>query len=51
MSGQRHVQKILGWVLLIQWKNGTGLWIPSKDLKESNPVEVAEFASSWGIET
>ena len=33
-----------GWKLLVSWKDGTSTWIPLKDLKESNPVEVAEYA-------
>jgi hypothetical protein len=33
-----------GWQLLLQWKDGSNTWIPLKDLKESNPVDVAEYA-------
>jgi hypothetical protein len=33
-----------GWKLLVQWKDKTTSWIPLKDLKESNPVETAEYA-------
>jgi hypothetical protein len=33
-----------GWDLLVQWKDGTSDWTPLKDLKESNPVETAEYA-------
>ncbi|KAI2490439.1 Reverse transcriptase (RNA-dependent DNA polymerase) [Fragilaria crotonensis] len=33
-----------GWKLLVSWKDGTSDWIPLKDLKEANPVEVAEYA-------
>jgi hypothetical protein len=29
-----------GWVLLLQWKDGSTTWFPLKDLKESNPIEV-----------
>jgi hypothetical protein len=32
-----------GWQLLLQWKDGSNTWIPLKDLKESNPVDVAEY--------
>ena len=49
-SGQNHIQKTtLGWKLLVQPKNGNGQQIPLKDLKESNPAEVSEFASKIGI--
>ena len=33
-----------GWSLLVEWKDGGSHWIPLKDLKESNPIEVAEYA-------
>jgi hypothetical protein len=33
-----------GWQLLLQWKDGSNTWIPLRDLKESNPVDVAEYA-------
>ena len=33
-----------GWKLCVQWKDGSTSWESLKDLKESNPVEVAEYA-------
>ena len=39
-----------GWKLKVLWKNQLESWIPLKDLKESNPVEVTEFAKARGIE-
>ena len=33
-----------GWKLLVSWKGGTSSWVPLKDLKESHPVQVAEYA-------
>jgi hypothetical protein len=33
-----------GWKLLVDWKNGSSNWVPLKDLKESNPIELAEYA-------
>jgi hypothetical protein len=33
-----------GWKLLVQWKSGTTDWIPLAQLKESNPIEAAEYA-------
>jgi hypothetical protein len=38
-----------GWDLLIQWKDGMMSWELLKNLKESNPVQVAEFAVLNGI--
>ena len=48
--GQRRMkQTTAGWKLLVQWKDGSERWIPLKDLKESNPVEVSEYAKSRDI--
>jgi hypothetical protein len=33
-----------GWFLLVQWRDGSTSWEKLKDLKASNPVEVAEYA-------
>jgi len=33
-----------GWKLQVEWKDGSSSWVKLKDLKESNPVEVAEYA-------
>jgi hypothetical protein len=33
-----------GWKLLIQWKDGMSMWERLANLKESNPVQVAEYA-------
>ena len=38
-----------GWKMCVQWKDGTTSWAPLKDLKESNPVQVAEYAVANGI--
>ena len=32
------------WELLVYWKDGSSSWVPLKDLKVSNPVELAEYA-------
>ena len=50
-SGQRRMrQSTLGWKFLTLWKDGSESWIPLKLLKESNPIEVAEFAKARGID-
>ena len=33
-----------GWKLLVEWRDGQTSWIDLKDLKESNPIEVAEYS-------
>jgi hypothetical protein len=35
-----------GWELEVQWIDGTMNWLPLKDLKDSNPIETAEYAIS-----
>ena len=49
-NGQRRLRKSTqGWKLEVLWKDGSTSWIPLKDLKESNPIEVAEFSKARGI--
>ena len=51
-SGQRRLrQTTLGWNLLVAWKDGSQQWVPLKIMKESNPVEVAEFAVARNIDS
>ena len=42
--------KVLGAGLLIAMKDGSEQWFPLKDLKESNPIDVAEYANPRGID-
>ena len=50
-SGNRRYRKTtVGWKLLVLWKDGSEQWIPLKDMKESHPIEVAEFAKAVGID-
>jgi len=38
-----------GWYLKVLWKDGTTSWEPLKDLKESNPIQVADYAIANNI--
>ena len=50
-NGKKRLLKTTqGWKLLIKWEDETELWIPLADMKESHPVDVAEFASARGID-
>jgi hypothetical protein len=40
----------IGWQLCCQWKDGSTLWIDLTDLKESHPVQTAEYAKIAGID-
>ena len=49
-SGRQQLRKTSsGWKLLVAWADDSETWVPLKDLKESHPVEVAEFAKARGI--
>mmetsp|Transcript_6493 Transcript_6493/g.15335 ORF Transcript_6493/g.15335 Transcript_6493/m.15335 type:complete len:195 (+) Transcript_6493:729-1313(+) len=39
-----------GWDFYVTWKDGSSNWIPLKDMKESFPIEVADYAISKGIQ-
>ena len=38
-----------GWTIKVEWKDGSCSWIPLKIIKESNPIELAEYAISRNI--
>ena len=43
--GKRHPKiTTRGWELQVEWRKGSASWVPLKDLKESNSLEVAEYA-------
>jgi hypothetical protein len=44
-GSNKHVMKTTkGWHLCIEWKDGTTSWDRLADLKESNPIDVDEYA-------
>ena len=46
-SGNLHRKRITcGWKLLVEWRDGSVDWVSLKDLKQSNPVELAEYVVS-----
>ncbi len=51
VKGKKHLKKTTkGWHLCIKWKDGTTSWERLADLKESNPIELAEYAVTQGID-
>ena len=43
--GGRFVQRSnVGWQLCVQWRDSLTSWQALKDLKDSHPVETAEYA-------
>jgi hypothetical protein len=50
-NGNLHPRRMTkGYYLCVKWKDGSTSWEHLKDLKESYPVQVAEFAISNGIQ-
>ncbi len=47
---RRRKRTTKGWELLTCWKGGSSNWIALKDIKQSYPVEVAEYAINNKIE-
>ena len=46
----KYMKTTKGWRILVQWKDGQQSWIPLKDIKDTYPILVAEYAKSVGIE-
>ena len=38
-----------GWEIQVLWEDGSSSWIPLNEIKEANPIEVAEYASAQEI--
>ena len=50
-KGRKHMRKTTkGWQLCIQWKDGSTSLERLADMKESYPIEVAEYAVAKGID-
>ena len=43
-ANKTRKQTTKGWQLLVAWKDGSSSWVKLKDIKDSNPIEVAEYA-------
>ena len=44
-SGNLHRKRTTrGWNLLVEWKDVSVDWVPLKELKQSNPVDLDEYA-------
>jgi hypothetical protein len=43
-------QTTAGWELEVEWKDGSTSWLPLKELKETNIVNVAQYAVDSQIE-
>ena len=46
-SGNHVLRKTtVGWSFRVKSKDGSSTWVPVKILKESNPVEIAEYVKA-----
>jgi len=43
-GGKRRKQTTRGWEILLEWKDGSSTWETLKDVKESYPVQLAEYS-------
>jgi hypothetical protein len=48
-GNQRRKETTKGWEILVQWKDGSTTWITLKDMKNSYPVQLAEYAMQTRI--
>ena len=48
-GGRRRKETTKGWEILLQWKDGSTTWEAMKDVKESYPVQLAEYAHNCNI--
>jgi len=43
-NGNRHRKKTTkGWDICVEWRDGSTSWIPLKDVKQANPLELSEY--------
>ena len=50
-NGRRRMRKTtMGWELLVKWRDQSESWVRLCELKESHPIETAEFAMARGIQ-
>jgi hypothetical protein len=45
-SGRKPKRTTKGWRLLVEWKNGLTSWVPLTDMKDSYPIQVADYATA-----
>jgi len=46
-NGNWHKKKTTkGWDICVEWRDGSTSWLPLKDVKQANPIELAEYATA-----
>jgi len=50
-NGNVHPKKTTkGWDISVEWRDGSTSWLPLRDVKDSNPLELAQYAIANGIQ-
>ena len=49
-TARKRVRTTKGWDIQVEWTDGTRTWVSLKDLKEANPIDLAEYAKARGID-
>ena len=47
---ERKKRTTKGWEFFVRWKDGSGDWTTMKDLKDSYPVQLADYAIANGLQ-
>ena len=50
-GNQIPIRTTKGWEIEVHWKDGSSSWVPLKDVKDSNPIELMEYAIAQQIDT
>jgi hypothetical protein len=50
-SGRKPIITTKGWEIYVRWKDQSTSWVNLRDLKESNPVELAEYAVALDLQS
>ena len=43
-SNVHHKKTTCGWDICVEWRDGSTSWLPLKDVKDANPLELAQYA-------
>ena len=50
-GNQIPIRTTKGWEIKVHWKDGSTSWVPLKAIKDSNPIELMEYAVAQQIDT
>lgn len=47
---KKYTRTTKGWKILVSWKDGQESWVPLKDMKDTYPIALAQYAIKAGID-